>query len=212
MSNIVYAKDIILAQTTFKDNAIIQTVDCSNRKWQNNNMERAFSRCTNLTGVTNLNNNVTDMSYAFEYCNNLTTPPILPENTTNMAYTFYECEALITAPAIPENVTNLASTFKNCTTLTGDIFIYAKNIISATDCFVGTSAPKNVYVYLDSATYTALTNAGYDDQGTLHGVYLKDITQPVVEPSLYAWSKSASETNWTRDPERDIYEEESGEE
>ena len=233
MSNIVYAKDIILTQTTFKGNTTIQTVDCSNRKWRNNTMERAFSRCSNLTGVTNLNNNVTNMNYAFEYCNNLTTPPVLPENTTsleytfryckklveapaipesttNMAYTFYKCETLTTAPVIPENVTNLVSTFRDCTALTGDIFIYAKNINGVTDCFVGTSAPKNVYVYLDSTTYTKLTNAGYDDQGTLHGVYLKDITQQVVEPSLYAWSKSVSETSWTRDSEKDIYDEESG--
>lgn len=228
MSNIVYAKDIILTQTTFKNNTTIQTVDCSNRKWRNNTMERAFSRCSNLTEVTNLNNNVTNMNYAFEHCNNLTMSPVLPENTTSleytfryckklveapiipesttdMAYTFYKCEVLTTAPVIPENVTNLISTFRDCTALTGDIFIYAKNINGVTDCFAGTSAPKNVYVYLDSTTYTKLTNAGYDDQGTLHGVYLKDITQPVVEPSLYAWSKSVSETSWTRDSEKDIF-------
>ena len=70
-----YVTDIIsqqLSNTCFRNNTVIESVDCCNVLWQNNDMTSAFEGCSNLTTVTNINSGITNITTAFKNCNKLT--------------------------------------------------------------------------------------------------------------------------------------------
>jgi hypothetical protein len=94
-----------------------------------------------------------------------------------MRYTFAYCTNLVNAPIIPNNVTNMYGTFVGCAGLTGDIIIQSSNVVKATNCFNNTTLTKNVYIPFNSTTYNSFINAGYNENGTSCGVYLKDINE-----------------------------------
>jgi hypothetical protein len=66
-------------------------------------------------------------------------------------------------------------TFYYCYNLSNSVHIQSTNILNAKNCFSGTSLTKNVYIPFNSTTYNSFINAGYDENGTSCGVYLKDI-------------------------------------
>lgn len=105
-----------------------------------------------------------------------------PKKIENMCNMFGYCRQMnCTIPEIPESVTNIYGTFSNCLSLSQDIKILSEGVVNATNCFYGTSLSKNVYIPftysngVNTATYNAFTNAGYDTNGTANGVYLKDV-------------------------------------
>ena len=148
-----------------------------------------FDDCVNLVNVPALPNSINSMTYTFYNCFNLIQAPNLPNAVVNINYAFYGCNNIITAPQIPNTVGNMYYTFSNCTNLTGDIFIYAENISSTTNCFGNTTLQKNVYIPfnnngVNTKTYNYFTNgtmrgANYTTDGSVCGVYLKDLNAPV---------------------------------
>lgn len=187
----------------FYGKSTITSVDLGNAPWTNNSMEDAFHACSNLTTVTNINQNITTLYDTFWRCIRLVNAPVIPNSVTNMAKTFSECANLQNPPAIPISVVNMRRTFEYCNLisaptipnsvdtmnetflycqyLAGDVFIESNQIINATDCFARTSITKNVYIPftysngVNTQTYNSFISAGYTTDGSLHGVYLKDI-------------------------------------
>ena len=82
---------ITLYNTTYQENVNITDVDLAFVSWTNNSMYRAFSNCYNLTNVTNINENVTNMSSSFWNCSSLVDAPVIPNSVTNMSRTFSIC-------------------------------------------------------------------------------------------------------------------------
>lgn len=164
-----------IRQGTFYENKYITSVDLSNTPWYNNDMTGAFYSCSNLTQVSNINNNVTNLEGAFAYTN-ISTAPNIPYGVTNLASTFSNCTSLTDAPTIPSSVTNMRSTFYNCTSLTGNIIINSSVVTEANLCFGNTTLAKYVYIPYNSTTYDTFTAAGYDEVGTKEGVYLRDLS------------------------------------
>jgi hypothetical protein len=137
------------------------------------------------------------MDYTFFACYNLTTPPIIPNSVVNMHGTFSHCYNLTTAPIIPNQVSSIIYTFYNCQNLSGNIYIYSQNIISAGNCFQLSTLTKNVYIPftydngVNTATYNAFKNAGYNENGIIWGVYLKDINADVsIIPASVSMDKT----------------------
>lgn len=169
-----------------------------------NDLTRTFSHCSNMKYAPTIPNSVVSLPETFIHCSSITTTPIFPGSITNMTGTFDTCNhltkvqtlpnaltilngtfnycnKLVTAPNIPESVVYMYGTFRNCTNMTGNIYIHSNQIATANLCFANTTATKNVYIpfkYINNVntpTYNAFINAGYDTNGTQHGVYLKDI-------------------------------------
>ena len=82
------------------------------------NMSRVFENCTNLERAPEIPSSVTSMDSTFEGCTGLTTAPEIPSSVTSMYCTFKGCTSLTTAPEIPSSVTSMSSTFYGCTSLT----------------------------------------------------------------------------------------------
>lgn len=188
----------------FCSNRNIVSVDLGGVPWTNNRMYNTFYGCSNLTTVTNINSNITNMSLTFYGCSNLVTAPTIPNSVTEMYQTFYSCPKLTTVsiipssvtnmagafgmdrnlttvPTIPANVTNMSLTFLWCNNLTGNIFIESNKITMASSCFASTNLLKNVYIPftysngVNTKTYNSFITAGYKTDGSKEGVYLKDI-------------------------------------
>lgn len=188
----------------FRNNTTITSVDLGGVPWTNNAMHSAFDKCYNLTTVTNINNSivnlcntfvqcrnlvnapiipnsVTDMSSTFSQCRNLVNVPVIPNSVTNTYRTFYYCSNLVNAPIIPNSVTYMLATFEGCSNLTGNIFIESNQVSYAVMCFRITTLPKNVYIPftysngVNTPTYSSFISAGYKTDGSVDGVYLKDI-------------------------------------
>lgn len=108
------------AATVFIDNTDINTVNLNNKPWVNNTMAGAFSNCTNLTSVTNINNNVTDMIGCFYGCTSLNEAPTIPNSVTGsgLGLSFAFCFDLPEMPTIPNSVDNLTGMFMGCVNLT----------------------------------------------------------------------------------------------
>ena len=90
------------------------------------------------------------------------------------------CTSLVTAPNIPSNVTSLFQTFSGCSNLEGNIYIHSENITESVATCFSNYKRKNVYIPfenngINTETYKAFINAGYDTQGTKYNVYLMDI-------------------------------------
>ena len=107
------------------------------------------------------------------------------------------CNSLTIAPNIPSSINILWRTFAGCTNLTGNIYIESNQITNSVNCFYNTSLTKNVYIPfyyengIQSATYNAFTAAGYDNAGTQHGVYLKDIGFP-INPEEWQYTQTGN--------------------
>lgn len=82
MSNIITDVENVYIDclTAFRNNKDITSVNCKNVPWGRffnnelvgiNNMDGAFSHCTNLQTVKNISKNTNSMRYAFYYCENL---------------------------------------------------------------------------------------------------------------------------------------------
>lgn len=142
-----------------------------------------FAYCRSLTSVPTIPNSVTDVCGCFSHCYNLTTPTpyALPQSVINAAECFASCNN-ITQIIIPSAVTNMRDTFNNCTNLT-DVYIQSSVVNNVYNCFEATTATKNVYVPFNTTTYNTFVNAGYDDQGTKEGVYLKNICVLTINPT-----------------------------
>ena len=142
-----------------------------------------FMYCTNITNMPTIPSTVTSLGSSFCGCSNLVNTTTIPSSVTNLCSTFYSCSNLTTAPDIPSSVTNMSSTFYGCSHLIGDITINSEEVTNAQSCFGASGTfTKNVFIpfrYLTNQVYTktynSFTSAGYDDQGTQNGVYLKDL-------------------------------------
>ena len=190
-----------ITNTTYTNCNTINSINLRNVPWVNNSIVSAFRNCTNLTQVTNINNNVTNMQSTFQnciklitiptipngvtdirdtfsYCTNLVNAPIIPNSVIEMASAFSGCTNLTNIPEIPDSITNMSYTFSSCKKLTGDIYIRSNKITNAESCFFSTTLQKNIYIPFGdgngaySATYNAFINAGYDEIGTQEGVIL----------------------------------------
>lgn len=154
------------------------------------NLNTTFRDCTSLISCTGtINPNCTNMLNTFGNCTSLIASPVLPNGLLDMGSTFSGCTSLAVAPEIPANVTQMGSTFKGCTALTGNVIIRSENVANVTDIFANTTLTKYVYIpyesWIDdgmggqtigpSNTYNAFISAGYDENGTKEGVYLRDL-------------------------------------
>lgn len=106
-----------LSSLCFYKNPNVVTINLGNYPYAGNTMYKAFYQCYSLSNVTNINENVTNMTYTFFSCRNLFVSPVIPNNVSVMTSTFTNCQNLITAPIIPNSVTIMANTFTNCVNL-----------------------------------------------------------------------------------------------
>ena len=181
-------------------------------------MYRVFADCYSLTSLPSIPSSaetfsqafmgchlITDApvlpegSYAYQYtfmdCWSLINAPVLPESADGISYMFYNCFNLRTAPNIPASVSGLAwSVFYQCFNLTGNIYIHSENITNAKNFFYNTSLTKNVYIPfkyandVNTKTYNSFINAGYKTDGSVCGVYLKDIDGEDIDLSDYTYN------------------------
>ena len=119
------AKPTVLSTAVFKG-ASVNSVDLSGVNFASNNMANAFNGCTNLKGVTNLVNTVTEANDAFHGCTNLKSVMtcgntcVAISNGTNL---FRNCRNLVSAPnhrfknAAATGIFNISHAFENCSNL-----------------------------------------------------------------------------------------------
>ena len=69
----------------------------------------------------------------------------------------------------------IGSKYSNSCRNIGNVIIESSEVMNAIHCFISTTTTKNVYIPFNSTTYNSFINAGYDENRTQHGVYLKDI-------------------------------------
>ena len=162
-------------------------------------MVETFYYCYNLVNASVIPNNVASMYQTFLNCRNLVNVPVIPNSVTDMAYTFSNCRNLVNVPVIPNSVTDMSRTFWNCSNLQGDIYIKSENITNATNCFNQTSLTKNVYIPftyengVNTLTYNSFINAGYTTNGSVNGVYLKDINKNTVNITLNLYTNNTNQ-------------------
>lgn len=108
----------LLTNSVYSNNKNIVSVDLDYVPWQNNSMYSSFANCTNLTSVSNINENVTDMGAAFMLCTNLVNISSIPPNVTDLSYAFEWASSITSIPTIPNSVTNVAYGFMDCSNLT----------------------------------------------------------------------------------------------
>jgi len=169
------------------------------------NMQSTFADCTKLINAPTLPNSITELDSTFSGCSNLTNAGTIPSSITNLHNTYTACTSLVNMPGIPPSVTTMESTFegcinlaniqsippsvtsmyrtfKGCTSFVNDIIIASKEITNAVECFADTTAMKNVFIsfnYADSTertkTYNAFIAAGYQEDGSVNGVRLRNV-------------------------------------
>lgn len=131
------------------------------------NMSSTFQYCRNFNKNIQIPSSVVNMSHTFSYCYNLNQPIRIGSNVSDMSSTFYYCNKLSYPIQIPNSVINISNTFNNCTSLTGRINVLSRDITNASNCFSGTTLPKNVYIPftysngVNSATFNSFVTAGY---------------------------------------------------
>lgn len=149
-------------------------------------MSYAFMDCINLNYIKMLPNNVYDLNGTFKNCRKILYSPSIPDSVRYLNQTFENCFNLIEMPKIsnntvslfqtfsdcinmkyvqniPKKVTTMDFTFQNCRQLSGDLFIFSKNIISAHKCFEGhgelpNTPLLNVFCYYYSKTWNTFYN------------------------------------------------------
>lgn len=92
----------------------ITSIDLKNTPWVNNSMASAFGNCSNLSSVTNINNNVTYMWNTFSYCKKMVNAPLLPDSVTNINQLYSGCYELTNPGILPPYITNLYYVFSGC--------------------------------------------------------------------------------------------------
>ena len=180
------------------------------------NMSNTFRNCYNLINILEIPNNVMDISYCFYNCSNLTEMSEIPDSVINMSSTFSNCfmlkypsdlslnvndisslynncNNLLLSSEIPNSVTNMYETFAGCANLAGDIEINSENISNATNCFINTSANKDVYIPFKNndvytETYNSFINAGYSTTERVNGALLMDLNGPDIDLSDYEYN------------------------
>ena len=105
---------ITLKNTTYQNKPILNSVNLDYVPWENNSMVGAFTNCTNLNRVSNINENVTNMYMAFNNCTKLINVSEIPNSVTDMLGTFRDCWGLIDAPKLSNNIISMGGTFNFC--------------------------------------------------------------------------------------------------
>ena len=144
-----YDTNQILIDGVFTNKQFITSIDCSNIPWKDNSMFQAFSGCKNLTQISNINNNVTNLDGAFANTN-ISTAPNIPDGVTNLDSAFSYTN-ISTAPNIPHCVTNMGSTFSHCTSLT-NISALPSSVTNMHSTFYGCSSLVNAPTIPSSVT------------------------------------------------------------
>lgn len=62
---------VVLKNECYKEKTVLNSVNLNDVEFSENNMNRAFKGCTNLTRVTNINEDITTLNEAFYNCSNL---------------------------------------------------------------------------------------------------------------------------------------------
>lgn len=155
----------------------VTNVDLNNVEFIDNDMTGTFNSSVGLQSVTNINENVTNMSSLFEGSDFVTTP-----------FT------------VPAGVTNIYKMYANCENLTGDIYISSTEVSYANDLFVNTTAEKNLYIPFtyDGERHTITYNTLYPIYGgqTVNGVTLIDSN---ANYKLTTYDKSPLTTNYNKE-------------
>lgn len=152
------------------------------------NMRCCFFHCANLTQVgdtpgviTNLPDSVIVARAAFSECLNLPHLPFPGNSVTDLDNYAFNCQKITSYNYyFPMSVQRMNQTFWNCQNLTGDIYIKSNQVGYATNCFMNTSLPKNVYIPFKYANdvYTQTYNTFNAIYGTgANGVTLKNYTE-----------------------------------
>lgn len=120
------AKPTMLSTAVFKGTNV-NSVDLGGVNFAGNNMANTFNNCTNLKGVTNLVNTVTEANDAFHGCTNLKSVGTYNDarvQFSNGVNLFRNCRNLISAPnhsfknATATGIFNISHAFENCANLT----------------------------------------------------------------------------------------------
>ncbi len=69
-----------IQNTTFQNKSQLVSINLNDINWKNNSMYQAFISCPNLTTVTNIHNQVTNMAEAFKNCTALTGDIVIPSS------------------------------------------------------------------------------------------------------------------------------------
>lgn len=164
------------------------------------NLEFVYTSCTNLIKCRPLPESAIYTRYVYDGCNKLTEVPPIPRNSIMQFGMYARCSNLVTAPVIPQNVADVGQCFVACTNLSGDILILSNCITNAEWFTSGSTSTKNVYIPftydngVNTATYNAFINAGYTTNGSVNGVYLKDLDTYM---STHNFTYTTSGTNVT---------------
>ena len=111
-------ESVEISNRVFYRNSYVKSVDLANVPFVNNDMSSAFSECSNLAEVKNINPNTTNMTYAFYDCYNLNYIPTIPSNVTNICAAFMYCSKATGEISIPSGVSDASSAFYNCANIT----------------------------------------------------------------------------------------------
>lgn len=174
-TNLAYAfsgvKKMSLAPTV--PNSVINTVGC-------------FSECSSLLTMPVLSDASTSLENTFRNCTNLVSIGAIPSSVTNLCNTFSGCSKIEEVPPIANSISDMSYTFYGCTNIKGRVTISCNSVTNAINCFGDTTAHKDVGIFYYkpdgnyTSTYNAFIAAGYDEIGSLHGVYLQSIDNIVL--------------------------------
>lgn len=142
----------------FANNRTINIVDLAEVDVINNDFSNAFYSCYNLTAVTNINQNITNLANAFSQCTTLSQIPNIPPNVTNLVDTYRACWCITTPPTIPNTVTNMYSTFHSCTGLT-DVPAIPDSVTNTAQTFAWCYNLNNINFIANNTTDTYMTFA-----------------------------------------------------
>ena len=126
----VIATEVLCKNTTFRNKKQITQINCDNVQFVNDDMSFAFTNCTNLASISNINQNTTNMAYAFAGCNTAlydTGFPVIPNSVNDITglfayhtdWTDIPVQAFVNAwSKVPAHLqTNVAGFLDGCTNL-----------------------------------------------------------------------------------------------
>lgn len=168
--------------TCFTGNTTITDVDCNNIEFTSASSVNAFSGCTNLVSITNINlENVNNISNMFKSTAIREFPRLQNSSSvTDATYLFFACSYIGESPAttpfsLPQNITKLYATFCHCSNIMGfyDLYIGSK-VTNMHSCFkncagigkndVGVTYDSNIKIF--SAGVSNITNCFYNHRST----------------------------------------------
>ena len=88
-----FSSKVIMNSGVFENyyGQFVVNVDLHNNEWNNNNMSKAFYNSANIQRVTNINDNVTNMSECFRGDSTLVYIDSLPNSLQDMSYMCTSC-------------------------------------------------------------------------------------------------------------------------